>query len=355
MHETQKMILGAIIEIQESKGIASPFVTDDELGDRLGPAMDAQQIRHRVDLLVDQGLVDVTNVFGGGYLVTTNARGKSAYRDQGQESDSRGLASSPELQGPVPPLPELHIKLLLAMVRMARRNGALSVLCIENQSAEKIGAIDVHVSRTGPGGDVVVSGLMGSPLLDLQHRGYLSRQGSHTWYLEDAAYVCAAQYGQHSARRIETTLRELFTTEGFPQRYPTAYQKWTEAETALWKSDSEQYLTIIGHLCREAMQHFITGLVTRYRPPDVNPDPDKTRDRLGAVLTVAKPALSDSVSGFLDELWNYWYAVERLYQRQEHGAQKGNEPLGWDDARRVVFHTLMTMVEIDNALQRSAK
>lgn len=47
---------------------------------------------------------------------------------------------------------------------------------------------------------------------------------------------------------------------------------------------------------------------------------------------------------------NYWGAVADLTQRQEHGVQKEGEQLVWEDARRVVFQTLLVMFEVDKAL-----
>jgi hypothetical protein len=38
------------------------------------------------------------------------------------------------------------------------------------------------------------------------------------------------------------------------------------------------------------------------------------------------------------------------FKRQEHGGQKEGRPLTWEDARRVVFQTLIVMYEIDRAL-----
>jgi hypothetical protein len=43
----------------------------------------------------------------------------------------------------------------------------------------------------------------------------------------------------------------------------------------------------------------------------------------------------------------FWGAVSDLAQRQEHGAQREAEPLGWEDARRLVFLSAVVMYEID--------
>jgi len=47
----------------------------------------------------------------------------------------------------------------------------------------------------------------------------------------------------------------------------------------------------------------------------------------------------------------YWGTVADLTQRQEHGAQRDQAPLTWEDSRRVVTQTLMVMYELDRELQ----
>jgi len=39
-----------------------------------------------------------------------------------------------------------------------------------------------------------------------------------------------------------------------------------------------------------------------------------------------------------------------LAQRQEHGGQKEGEPLVWEDARRVVLHRAVVMIEVARTL-----
>jgi len=42
--------------------------------------------------------------------------------------------------------------------------------------------------------------------------------------------------------------------------------------------------------------------------------------------------------------------VNDVVQRQEHGDQKQNDPLTWEDARAAVFQTAMLMFEFDRVL-----
>ena len=62
--------------------------------------------------------------------------------------------------------------------------------------------------------------------------------------------------------------------------------------------------------------------------------------------------MGDTEKSFLEALLNFWRTVSELVQRQEHGGQKENEPLVWEDGRRVVFQTAMVMYEVDSSLSR---
>jgi hypothetical protein len=154
-------------------------------------------------------------------------------------------------------------------------------------------------------------------------------------------------------KRLTDAVQHYLSAETFRRKYPTAYSKWLEAEARLWASDGALQLTIIGHLCREAMQAFASDLIEQYHPVSPTPDPTKTVARLQAVLNILSPQLGTTEEPFLDALIAYWGTVSDLVQRQEHGAQKEGQPLVWEDARRVVFQTAVVMFEVDSALSRS--
>lgn len=151
-----------------------------------------------------------------------------------------------------------------------------------------------------------------------------------------------------AVQRVETTIREYLNSTEFRVKYPEAFAKWSSAEDLLWQTDTQQQLTTIGHLCREALQGFITTLVERYQPSDGNTDKTKTVARLKAVLGAAQ--LGTTKKAYLEALLAYWGTVNDLIQRQEHGAYKEGEQLVWEDARCVVFQTMITMFEIDKTL-----
>jgi hypothetical protein len=153
-------------------------------------------------------------------------------------------------------------------------------------------------------------------------------------------------------QRIEARVKQYIDSAHFKRNHPEAYRKWLEAEELLWSADSQKQFTTIGHHCREAMQEFADALTTRHNPPNVEPDKMKTVARVRSVLNVYSQKLGDKEKAFLDALVPYWGTVADLTQRQEHGAQKEGESLILEDARRVVFQTLLVMFEIDRALSR---
>lgn len=59
-----------------------------------------------------------------------------------------------------------------------------------------------------------------------------------------------------------------------------------------------------------------------------------------------------SVVQHLQTLRAYWSSTIDLIQRQEHGATKEGVPLEWEDARLVVFSTMVSMAELDRAVLR---
>jgi hypothetical protein len=84
---------------------------------------------------------------------------------------------------------------------------------------------------------------------------------------------------------LEISTRNYVNADKFQREYPKAYQKWSEAEHILWSSDSEQQSTTIGHLCREAIQEFITMLVEKHNPPEIDTDKAHTVARARVVIS----------------------------------------------------------------------
>jgi hypothetical protein len=149
-------------------------------------------------------------------------------------------------------------------------------------------------------------------------------------------------------------MRRYIESDRFKTRFPGAYAKWAKAEELLWATDAQNQATAVGHHCREAVQDFATALIEQHKPPTYDPNPQSPTPRLKAVIEHRRPVLGNRVGNFLAALTVYWSTVVDLCNRQEHGAQKEGERLARDDARRVVFQTLVVMVEVDHALSRKA-
>ncbi len=150
--------------------------------------------------------------------------------------------------------------------------------------------------------------------------------------------------------RVVKTARSYLDTNNFIRNYPTAYEKWCAAEKLLWETDSIQQLTLIGHLCRESVQEFADQLILIHEVPNPPEEKTKTVARLKAVIDIKSVNISKTKKAFLDALLAYWGTVIDLIQRQEHDSLKEQEPLIWEDARMVVFQSLVVMFEIDRNL-----
>ncbi len=180
-------------------------------------------------------------------------------------------------------------------------------------------------------------GSIGSPEFDVSPLGF-----QYYEYLKN-------RMGE-SVEGIEKSIRNYLNAHDFQKKYPKAFEKWSNAEELLWKTETQQQSTTIGHLCREALQEFTDTLIDQFQPPDAPTDKTKTVNRLKAVLDFKSDELGSTEKPFLAALLKYWKSILNLIQRQEHGAQKEGQELIWKDARRVVFQTMVVMFEIDMAL-----
>lgn len=151
---------------------------------------------------------------------------------------------------------------------------------------------------------------------------------------------------------IEEYVFRYFEPESFQKNYTRSYEKWFNAANLLWKRESPDQLTTIGHLCREAIQEFATKLVERYNPQNVDTDKAHTKARLKSVLDHFKNKMGNTENEFIDVLIDYWDKLNELIQRQEHGSAREKSELIWEDGRRIVFHTAILMFEIDRIIKR---
>lgn len=155
-------------------------------------------------------------------------------------------------------------------------------------------------------------------------------------------------------QQVDVEIRAYVDSHSFRARYSAAHEKWTQAANMLWSTDSQCQSTTIGHLCSEALQQFASKLVERVQPPQVDSNREHTIARLKSVIEHRRGDIPTTVRPFLDALIRYYGTLSDLVERQEHGANKEGEELTWDDARRIVFHTLIVMQELDRTLVYSA-
>lgn len=228
--------------------------------------------------------------------------------------------------------------------------------------------VHFHLSRTigGPGVDLIHPGLPdGFPRVfegdieTLAGQGLLSMSyhchGS-SFYVTPYGFAYYAEIQERSEEpvdRMEELVRRYLDAPRFRQRYPEAFEKWSQAEQLLWRSDSQAQLTTIGHLAREAVQEFSTRLLDHFGTEEAPADKAATVARLKAVVQYRKNDLGSTKAPLLEALVAYWGTVSDLVQRQEHGATKEGERLRWQDGRMVVFQSAIVMFEIDATLSHT--
>ncbi len=180
----------------------------------------------------------------------------------------------------------------------------------------------------------------------------LNSQGDRLFYVMPAGieFYQADKLAFPPVASVEHDMREFLAAPRVRECHPSACAKWEQAVALLWAADSLQQLTTIGHLCREALQEFTGSLAGQHKVDVSTIQPSKTVTRLKAVLASRAIELGTTESAFLDALVSYWGAVADLAQRQEHGSQREGTALVWEDARRVVFQTVVVMYEVARAL-----
>jgi hypothetical protein len=154
--------------------------------------------------------------------------------------------------------------------------------------------------------------------------------------------------------RVEAEARHMLSRDVMGA-CPEAAERWREAEELLWRSDAQEQFTAIGHKCREALQSFAQSLYEQHCPDSEELPREKTLNKICAVLERHKASVGKTTARFLDVYWEavnaYWEAVNDLAERAEHGSQREQRPLLWEDARRLVFQTLLVMVELAAAVR----
>ena len=142
--------------------------------------------------------------------------------------------------------------------------------------------------------------------------------------------------------RVEGEARHLLERDVLDDFHEAA-QTWRDAEDLLWSVDAAEQLTAIGHKCREALQAFAQALYERYCPDSEAVAKNKTVRKIRAVLSARRSVVGKTTEDFLIA---YWGTVSDLAQRAAHDSEREDRPLLWEDGRRLVFQTLLVMVEL---------
>jgi hypothetical protein len=167
------------------------------------------------------------------------------------------------------------------------------------------------------------------------------------------------QYYEHMKRAgapdetVQEEIRRYIVSDRFRAEHAGSFAKWSQAENLLWSSDSKKQLTMVGHLCREATQEFADEMLRIYSVAEPHSPKPQTVRRLQAAIASRSSSVGSSVTAVLKALIEYWGTVADLAQRQEHGAEREGDELYWEDARRLVFQTLVVLYEMHWAMSRT--
>lgn len=167
----------------------------------------------------------------------------------------------------------------------------------------------------------------------------------------------AGRYYEHvrsrlgcAAATVEETVQHRVAGEEFRGRYPMTTRLLNQAAATVFSEQGEHRATQVGHDVREALVAFPAELAKNLEL-DLEAAPDKTVQRLRELIRARAVIIgSQTTMAYLDAMAAYWGAVSDLGQRQEHGAQREDEQLTWEDSRRVVFAALALVYEVDRAL-----
>jgi hypothetical protein len=302
-------VLAALVRRLDERGGAATPIDGQQFADQLG--MSPAEVTQAIAALRPT-FVDAEVLWGG----------RNAYLLRGVKAEARQALGQrrPSMVDQVPLLPEqrdLLAKLVEASrnVPAAQRQPFLYSEAADGADIQHPGLPDGRLAAYAGDLDVLErEGLLNVPhrqrharMIDVSPRGF-------------QLYEELRRHTDTPLRQVEEDLMRYLDSDAFQRSYPEAYRKWSEAAERLWASESEQQLTMVGHLCREAMQAVATTLVDRYQPPGV--DTNKTHDvaRIRAVLDQHRPRLGTTAAPFLAALLAYWGTVSDLVQRQEHGA-----------------------------------
>lgn len=193
---------------------------------------------------------------------------------------------------------------------------------------------------------------------ELEEKGFIRMDygqagNKHYWVSPEGRRYYQQLHGRDEQRSsvVETHAKQFIRSELFKRRHSASLQKWVAANELLWSDEADRQASTIGHLCRECIQTFVDELACQL-PVDGCPEgKNLTKKRLEFILKQSWRGVPSSVLKLLEAMHAHFCCVANLIERQEHDATREKEELRWEDSRRVVFHTLLIIYEIDRTLQ----
>lgn len=179
-------------------------------------------------------------------------------------------------------------------------------------------------------------------------RARAERAGIDRRFSMEGLRKSGVEHAKGRSQTVEGRIESYVDDVAFSVRYPLAYRKWEDASD-LYTLGATRHATRIGLDCREALMHFAQALADA-EGVVLDIPASRTVARLRAVVAVASGRVGETASAFLEALIAYWGSVSDLAQRQTHGAEREGDDLTGEDARRLLFHTLLVMYEFDRAL-----
>jgi hypothetical protein len=149
---------------------------------------------------------------------------------------------------------------------------------------------------------------------------------------------------------LEAYVAACVSHERFRSVHLRAYEHWSQASAILYRDSARESLLAAGQKAHEALQEFACAVSEP--PHSLAPDTDSTEataGRLRAFTETYRSQLGDARCELLQALLDHWRALIDDLQSHVHEPEMVDEPLRWEDARRVVILTALVMVEIDRS------
>jgi hypothetical protein len=211
----------------------------------------------------------------------------------------------------------------------------------------------LSVRATAPLLCSIATGNIGKRVLGSYIRGMLSSKaaalGIDRRVTIEGLRHSGKQHRQGSGWRMESQIGRYVDEESFRRRYPEVHDKWRVA-LDLFAIHPARHASAVGNSCRDTLQTFADSAITSRNL--TLKSSSGTVDKLRALIKDSTE--SSRIRAHGEALVAYWGTVSDLANRQAHGARREKEKLKVEDARRLIFHTMLVMFEVDQLLSNPA-